>query len=198
MSALTVESYDFVCDILRNQKANNSKSIERIFEIESLIDRYESEIYQFLIKLLGETTQAKPIEKINTMLEEIRLYEWISDSCERIGKLYKKSVENEYDLADFDKNIDKILKETNNLINIIRFNINNLKDYAIFTKTLEIEDKINSLYKKNKKKVVVDMKKNTTKETIAAGICVLDIIREMEHIADNTKNIIKLHNTQQT
>ncbi len=197
MADFTIESFDSVVTILTKHKGNNDKFVERIFEIEDIVDKYEKNLYTFLIQVLGETNQGKTIERINSMIEEIRNYEWISDSCEKIAKLYRKSKENDYDLESLDVNIEKILGEATNLVNIVRYNIANLKDRSLFEKTMEIEDKINSLYKKNKKKVVVDMKKNSSKDIVSSGICLLDMIRELEHIADDILNIIKIHNTQQ-
>jgi len=174
------------------------KSYDKIKDIEEELDIYEGEIYEFLIDLLKEDTSYETTDKINILMDEIRNLEWIGDSCEMIADLIIKAKDKGYEIEVCkDEQFVKIQIYLNNFFKLFIENINKLKNPKIVEEGLKFESKINALYKKMKKRSISEMKnaKKGIKKNVATGLLFMDIIKELEHIGDALKNILKSYNT---
>lgn len=199
MSIIVKDMFDKTCKLFEE---DNEKKKEAVFsksksvkEMEKEIDKYELEISQFIFTLLKQNVSEKSAERINHLLEETRNWEWISDSCKNIAKLVKKVKEEENIKFDSKKESDfkNLIKNLLDFFNLIIKNydsINNFENTKDQGETLE--DNINILYKKIRKKIISDISKKKTK-SITASIAFMEIIRELEHIGDALKYILRGH-----
>lgn len=194
MASLSYKIFDETNSLFNEEKKKKNKALTKISNLENKIDEYESEISLFVIDLLRENISAKATDTSNKLLEQVRNFEWIGDSCETIAKLYKKAEDNKYDISQFSgDNFSKIRKELIIFFYTVTNNIDKLSDDKIFDKCLQFEDKINSLYKKMKKKTISAMSTKNKKKNygVQDGLLFMDIIKELEHIGDALKYIIK-------
>ncbi|HOJ63751.1 MAG TPA: Na/Pi cotransporter family protein [Spirochaetota bacterium] len=199
MSLIVKDMFNKTCDFFEEEKEKKNKDIsitsKSVKEMEKEIDQYRTEISQFLFTLLKQNASEKTAENINYLLEETRNWEWISDCCKNIAKLVKKSTED--DLGIFytkkEENFRDIIDTLSNFFDLIIKEYNPTTDLKkLKEKGEELEERINVLYKKMRKKTISDMSKKKIKN-ITSALLFMEVIQEFEHIGDALKYILRGH-----
>jgi phosphate:Na+ symporter len=187
------------CKLFNSGTKKEAKLYDQIMEIENKINKYESVIYNYLIDLLRDDTSEETTDRINQSLETIRMFEWIGDSCQVIARLVNKTTGSAEDLvylhsrsqfAALQENLDK-------QFTLIIENREDLTTYEVQKESARFEERINALYRRMKKEAISDMGslKKVKKKDIVSGLVFMDIIKELEHIGDALKMMVKVANT---
>ncbi len=192
LSKISKEQFKFTHELIesKDDKKNITNNIQNIAKE---IREYESDINNFLNKLLNESDKKQTIDTINKLMNQIKSLEWISHSCTEISKIIKKITSNSNEIRQ--KNNDSfklILKRLNEIFDLVTSNITKINDVDFINKIIELEDQTDILYKKMKKETISMMKKKMPKKLVPDAVLFLDMIRELEHIGHFLKNMLIL------
>jgi len=185
MGKLTQQMFDHVIDY---SFANNKKDFENGMQIEEMLDTIDKKSHDYLVKIAqyGLTEKASHIQA--SYVDTIRDFERIGDHCTNILELFEYRYDDKIVLSVDAKN------DLSRLYNIIKEMISltletfDSKDKEIAHKVIEIEDIVDNLVVKNRKRHIKRINNQESIET-SDGLYV-DILSNVERIGDHCYNIV--------
>lgn len=189
MADITQTMFNQFLEVFKNPKKDMSNFVKRVKKQEELTDQMQIEISKYLVDCSKDSVSSIAIENINAMMRIVHELESVADSCYRLILLvqtkYNKKVEFPEialkDALEFSQLIRKFMK----------FYINNLNkkiQSRTLNKAYEMEKDSNLYRDKLKKK---SRKRIQAGGDVKSELMYIDLLRYLEHIGDNSKNIVQ-------
>ncbi len=184
MAEVAQESLFLSMDVLHKY---DEKKIERVFDLEKRVDRYEDELGTYLIKLSQRQLSEKESHAISILLHSLSDFERISDHgasiVNNVIKMNEKSMtfsENaNNELLVYENAVKKIVKTTTAVFANT--------DIELAKEIEPLEEVIDHLNSRIKKRHVQRLRASSC--TIEVGLILTDICTHFERVADHCSNI---------
>lgn len=182
MAEIALESYN-----LSVQSIIEKLPTDLVFELEKVINQKHRNIESYLVKLNDQNVSSQQHEKMNLMISLISDIERIGDHAENVAELSDYVAENSIKFSDL------AIAELKDMHGKVQESVQQSIE-AMETNNIEIaesivtrEDKIDELERKLRKSHIDRLNKGQC--TVGAGVIFLDILTNLERIADHTEKI---------
>ena len=170
------------------------KLYTRIQKYESISDRMEVEIAQYLTKVADGRLSDESKHQIQTMLRVVSEIESVSDGCYNLARniMRKRDDKSQY-TKDMDDNIDLMMNLVQGAIQQMRDAMDN--DHISndeLNRSINIETEINNFRNQLKMQNIDDVKEK--KYEYQASVTYMDIITECEKMGDYVINVVEALN----
>lgn len=165
----------------------DAKTITSVFENESIINEYEKQLTEYLVKIDTESLTPKQHSLIKNLLYTVSDIERISDHCENIAELSQNKLESKTVLsaegaADLQIIYECVILSIENALATWEKD-----EIELATVTRFYEDKVDELEEKLREKHINRLSAGIC--STSAGIIFLDVISNFERISDHAVNI---------
>lgn len=165
----------------------DAKTITSVFENESIINKYEKQLTEYLVKIDTESLTPKQHSLIKNLLYTVSDIERISDHCENIAELSQNKLESKTVLsaegaADLQIIYECVILSIENALATWEKD-----EIELATVTRFYEDKVDELEEKLREKHINRLSAGIC--STSAGIIFLDVISNFERISDHAVNI---------
>lgn len=163
------------------------KDIEYVLEQEQIINKLEKEITDYLVKLSNAPLSDEEHGNVNMYFNIINDIERVGDHAENIVELAGERIDNDYPFTDqavmelyeiFDK-VQEAFKKSMGAFSE--------DDEMLGKKVLELEDEVDNLERQNRSNHIDRLNKGQC--MTGSGIIFLDVISNLERMADHSSNI---------
>lgn len=181
MAILGLEETKNFIDLKQMKYANN------LYQIETAINHLDQTITEYLIKLSSASLSVKKSEEHIILLDTVRNIERIGDHCENMIELIEFQMINKVTMTDAAKNdLDEMYDLT---ISIVKEAMSALKQNNKDTarQVIERETMIDVMEQQFRKQHILRLTEGVC--TPKAGVIFIDIINNLERIADHAVNI---------
>jgi phosphate:Na+ symporter len=163
------------------------KHAETAFQIEGAINHLDREITKYLISISSGTMSEVESRKHTALMDSVRDIERIGDHFENIIELIQFKISNKVDLTesareDLNEMFDLTMIIVKEIIDALE-NMDKEEALAVMQK----EERINKMENNFRKKHIIRMNEGECNPT--AGIAFVDILSDLERIADHAVNI---------
>jgi len=187
MAGLAREMLHESLQVLRKKDLKRIKHIE---QMEEILDSLETEVYTYLAELSQHSMTREQSIQVCSLMSAANDLERIGDHAENIMQLSEIMIEkgNSFsttaveEITAYYEQVDRMLEKT-----IEAFELN---DSAIAEKVIEEDDLVDQREKDLRNKHIERI--NSQKCTPAAGVIYLDILSNLERVADHANNIADL------
>ncbi len=165
----------------------DSKTVERINENENLIDKMEDKLEHYLVKLSAQQVSDDDNRAISTALHMVKDYERISDYCTNLMECAEEMQSNSVSFSQqaLDE-LDILIRAVNDILETA--NQAQLSSSTTIAKRIEpLEETIDAIVERLKDMHVERLKSGEC--NIHSGIVFLEILTNLERIADHCSNI---------
>ncbi len=188
----TYRMFEMVKDLMHEKNEDDFlKNYSRIEKYESISDRMEVEIANYLTYVSEGRLSSEGKEETRVMLRAVTEIESIADSCYNLAKAIKRRNEGKSTFTDEQNSniekmyelLDKSLKRMNTILNkqeLIHDDIN---------QSYNLENEINNLRNQLKTKNIEDV--DNKKYDYQDGVYYMDIISEFEKLGDYILNVVQ-------
>lgn len=166
---------------------NNQKKIDETLKLEKIINEIEREMSGYLVKLSNTNISLDNRETVTGLFNTINDIERVGDHAENIAELAQIKIDNQLIFSD------QAIKELNEISALaLRAFSNSLTamrnlDGSLATKVIELEGRVDVLEKTLRANHIERLNNQTCIPT--SGVIFLDIISNLERIADHSANI---------
>lgn len=169
--------------------SKDDKLIKRVFEEEKKVNELEQEISKYLVQLSNAPMTDEQHSIITTLFHVINDIERISDHSENIAELSTQRIEN--DLWFTDEAMDELHIMFDKVYMLYKNALLSFKnqDLELARKVIIEEDEVDIMEKKYRLSHIERL--NTRNCELGSGIIYLDIISNLERVADHSANIAK-------
>lgn len=187
MSKLAMDMFSKFLEVFFNPHRDMSKVIKEVKQMEELADQMQSEISKYLVECSKEELRDNSRSNINAMLRIIHEIESISDSCFKLVMLTRKRYRQKICLhSESDDQIRDYAEIIQNFIQFSQNSVNKHLDSQGLETAYNYENKINEYRDKLKE---ASQKRMQEGADVNAELLYLDILKNFEHIGDNSLNI---------
>ncbi|QUH24635.1 Na/Pi cotransporter family protein [Serpentinicella alkaliphila] len=164
------------------------KKIEETKRIEKIVNELEREISKYLVKLSNTNISAQDREVVDGLFSTINDIERVGDHAENVAELAEYMLENDLafteDAVEELKHISGIVMEayTDSLTVLTSYN------YDLARKVTAMEEEVDVLERRLRASHIERL--NTNKCVPSSGVIFLDLISNLERIADHASNIV--------
>jgi phosphate:Na+ symporter len=166
---------------------NNSKLLENGFAYEEMLDTIDKKSHDYLVRIASADLELEDSSKQAKYVDTIRDFERIGDHCTNILQFFEMRYE---DHLAFSKGAEKELKELYEVVSQtmdLALKAFNTCDKKIASEVLKLEDIIDRLVIKNRKRHIFRINDKISSET-QDGLYI-DILSNVERIGDHCNNI---------
>lgn len=166
----------------------DTKLIEKVYDKEQVIDFLNHEISEYLVKANQMGLSVNDSEYVSRLFHVVSDLERIGDHAENIIEFATSRIERGTKYSE--SAIDELDEFTAMIFEILDLSMVAFKDpenEEALTKVLELEDSIDKMEKKLRKRHIKRLKKNEC--NARAGTIFLDILSNLERVADHAVNI---------
>ena len=184
MAAKTLES---VMGVIEVRRKYNKEGLKRIIDLESVVDRYEDKLGNYLVKLTTADLDEAASKEVNKDLKVLSDFERISDHARNIAEAIEEIHEKKI----------RFTKDTSRELTILEDAIREITDLAIFSfannnykKALEVdplEEVIDDICDTMKANHIERISRQ--EYTLENSFAFRDIITDYERISDHCSNI---------
>lgn len=169
--------------------SKDDKLIAKVFEEEKKVNELEQEISEYLVQLSNSPMTDEQHSIVTTLFHVINDIERVSDHSENIAELTKHRIDD--DLWFTDDAIDELHIMFDKVYNLFKDSLLAFKiaDLEIAKRVVIAEDEIDIMEKKYRISHIERL--NTRSCKLGSGIVYLDIISNLERVADHSANIAK-------
>ena len=165
----------------------DEEKAQKIFEMEDIVDKYEDELGNYLVKLSSRDLSEKDSHTLSVLLHTIGDFERISDHAVNIvqsaKEMYDKgqafSNKAEVELEIFTKALEEVVN--------LSFEVFRTGDMNRVLQVEPLEDAIDELQVEIKKRHVKRLRKG--KCTVEMGFILSDVVTSYERVSDHCSNI---------
>lgn len=184
MAEMALDNYDLS---IKSVTEKNQKSIDKVMQMEEVINVKQRSIEEYLVKLTNESLSSSEHSKVNMMLGIISDIERIGDHAENIAELGEYRIDNNLPFSD--QAIEEIMMMHKKVIKSCEQAIEALKtnDIEIARKIISRENKIDAIESELRTSHIDRLNKGQC--STGAGIIFLDAISNMERIADHAEKM---------
>ncbi len=160
---------------------------EKIYEMEELVDKYEDEMGNYLVKLSSKDLSEKDSHTLSVLLHTIGDFERISDHAVNIVQSAKEMHDKEQTFSNkASVELEVFTKALQEVVNL-SFEVFKTGDMNRALQVEPLEDAIDHLQIEIKKRHVKRLRKG--KCTIEMGFILSDIVTSYERVSDHCSNI---------
>ena len=165
----------------------SEKLAQETFKVEKVINQMEKEIAKYLLKISNTEISAKQREMIEGLFNTINDIERVGDHADNLAELAIYRIENKLDFSD--QAIEEIRIMHERVVRSYRESLTALKsgDLQICKRVVEREGEIDHMEKTLRANHIGRL--NNQKCVPGSGVIFLDIISNLERIADHSSNI---------
>ncbi len=161
--------------------------VQKIFEMEDVVDKYEDEIGNYLVKLSSKDLSEIDSHTLNTLLHCIGDFERISDHAVNIAQSAKEMHDKEQSFSNkASVELEVFTKALEEVVNL-SFEVFKTGDMNRALQVEPLEDAIDELQVEIKKRHVKRLRKG--KCTIEMGFILSDVVTSYERVSDHCSNI---------
>jgi len=169
----------------------SQENVKKALEIESTLDKFDSELSEFLVHISRQNISDRSSNIINNMHHVLHNLEKIGDHAENISQSVNKMIEKKIKFsADA---IDEVVEMMDVSYRFLSDTMT-MYDKSDGTQAMPVntddEDSIDAMRKKYKKNHIKRLNKG--KCSVEAGILFVDILNQLEKIGDHTFNIAQI------
>ncbi len=185
MGSLALASYN---SAIKGYIEQDRASVNKVYEIEKTINQMEHGINEFLIKVSKPSAlSTAEMSFVDNMFNIIHDIERIGDHAENISDLAKAAIKGQVDTSqvainEIDNMSSKVRKSIEQSLNALNSN-----DKALARKVIKREFKVDKLEKQMRKEHIKRLQDGLCNPK--AGILFLDVISNIERVADHAENI---------
>lgn len=167
---------------------NNKKVFEDGFQIEEMLDTIDKKAHDYLVKIAQTGLNHKDAQLQAEYVDTIRDFERMGDHCINLYQFFEHRYDNKMVLSpDAKKELSKlydVVKEA------IKYTLEAFENYDLeaANKVMELEDIIDKLVLKNRKRHIQRI--NTDMSTETSDGFYVDILSNVERIGDHCTNIV--------
>lgn len=185
----TQKMFQLVCELLREKdKTLFIKMYSRIEKYESITDKIELEIGQYLNEVSAEHLSDATKAKIRAMLREISEIESIGDSCYNIARSLNRKISGTEEFTeDQYSHINQMMMLADHSLTEMNALMCGNRESLDINKIFNIETEINNFRNQLKSQNIYDM--DNQKYSYAIGTIYMDIISECEKLGDYVVNV---------
>lgn len=166
----------------------NKKIIENGLQLEEMLDTIDKKAHDYLVKIAQQGLDMKSSQLQATYVDTIRDFERIGDHCTNILQFFETRYEDKVALSeDASKELTKLYDVVSETINLT-LEAFDTQDNTIAQKVCELEDVIDRLVIKNRKRHIRRINSNESTET--QDQLYIDILSNIERIGDHCNNIV--------
>ncbi len=184
MGNVALESYNYSIKAFFEK---SEKLAQETFKVEKVINQMEKEIAKYLLKISNTEISAKQREMIEGLFNTINDIERVGDHADNLAELAIYRIENKLDFSD--QAIEEIRIMHERVVKSYRESLTALKsgDLQICKRVVEREGEIDHMEKTLRANHIGRL--NNQKCVPGSGVIFLDIISNLERIADHSSNI---------
>lgn len=183
---------NMVKDLYYEKDENNFLKIySRIEKYESISDRMEIEIANYLTYVAEGRLSSESKEEIRTMLRAVTEIESIADSCNNLARSIKRRNEGKSVFPEeLDKNVDQMLALVNKALNRMNEILHKMETVPEdINASYNIENEINNYRNQLKVHNMEDV--NAKKYDYQDGVYYMDMVAECEKLGDYILNVVQ-------
>lgn len=168
---------------------SSNEYVSRTFEKEKLINKIQKRLLDYLVKLSKKTLDDKLIVSVDLLFNTVNDIERVGDHSENIAELAQTAINSHLKLSkDGKKEIEDMYKKVlaTYTMSLEAMKSNN-KDLA--NQVLKLEDEVDHMEKSLRSNHMSRLHNNLC--NMDSGIIYLDLITNLERIADHSSNIAK-------
>jgi phosphate:Na+ symporter len=192
MAHTVEEMFCHTMEIYKNPNKKLADKVEQIQKTEQLTDQMQEEITKYLQKCASESISEKNYANINVLMRIVHELENIGDSnsnlCLTLQHKYEKKIllhpQAEADILSLSKLIETFIDKLKNNI------VNHIGD-DILNDAYNLEEIINEMRRSVRKAARVRMQEGSD---VRSELLFLDLVKYLEHIGDNSLNIMQALN----
>lgn len=166
---------------------NDKKTLRPIGNLEQAVDNLQTEITQYLVDLSQKQLLPEEAEELPVLIHSVNDIERIGDHSENIKELAERKIDEKLPLTD--EAVDGLRamwKEVDLMVADVKVALDH-EDREVARRVLQREDKINNFQEKLKQDHVDRLNKGEC--DISAGIVYIDLVDNLEKIADHLTNV---------
>ncbi len=184
MTKLAVRNYD---NSFKSLIESDEKLANRVFHEEETVNKMQKEMEVYLVKLSQKNISKDQHEKLNLMLGITGDVERISDLAENIAQLAINKRENSLAISEcaegeLEELHSKVIRSAEEMVEALKTN-----DTELAKSILEREENINSIEQDLRERHIERLNRGVCAP--GSGVLFIDVISNMERIADHIKNI---------
>jgi len=161
--------------------------VQEIFKMEDIVDKYEDEIGNYLVKLSSKDLSENDSHTLNTLLHSIGDFERISDHAVNIAQSAKEMYDKEQHFSNkASVELEVFTKALEEVVNL-SFDVFKTGDMNRALQVEPLEDAIDYLQAEIKKRHIKRLRKG--KCTIEMGFILSDVVTSYERVSDHCSNI---------
>ena len=184
MSEVTKKALFDATKLLHNY---DEEKAQKIFEMEDIVDKYEDEMGNYLVKLSSRDLSEKESHTLSVLLHTIGDFERISDHAVNIVQSAKEMYDKEQSFSNkATLELEVFTKALEEVVNL-SFEVFKTGDMNRALQVEPLEDAIDELQAQIKKRHIKRLRKG--KCTIEMGFILSDIITSYERVSDHCSNI---------
>lgn len=187
MTNVAENMFNTFLKVFFNPEKDMSNKVKKVKEMEELADQMQVEISKYLVECTKEELNETSRMNVNAMLRIVHEIENISDSCYKLMILtqrkYNKKISFHYKADEEIRNYSVLILK---FINFSKININEHLSKDELQKAFNLENKIDEYRDKLKKSTQKRLQEGSD---VNSELLYLDILKNFEHIGDNSLNI---------
>lgn len=167
---------------------NSKKSLENGAQLEELIDTIDKKAHDYLVKIAQAGLDLPSSHLQAAYIDTIRDFERIGDHCTNLFEFFELRYDDKIELSpEANKELTKLLDVVKNTITLTLEAFDN-NDKTVAEEVLGLEDVIDRLVIKNRKRHIMRINNSDSTETQDAYY--VDILSNIERIGDHCNNIV--------
>ncbi|MCF7858455.1 MAG: Na/Pi cotransporter family protein [Candidatus Cloacimonetes bacterium] len=187
MSEITDNMFDQFLDVFNHPSKKMDDQVKQVKDWEELTDKMQEEISKYLVSLSNEQLNEKNIQNVNSMMRVAHELESVADSCYKLIILAQRRYNSKLKLhSKSNEEINDYSNLIREFIKLYRENINEHLHENDMKEAYNLEIKIDN-YRNNLVEEVQQRIQNGA--DVKAELLYLDILKNFEHIGDNSLNI---------
>ena len=168
---------------------NEQSTIDEVYRYEEIINYLNREITQYLVLCNGLELPERDFRLVSGLYHVVNDIERIGDHAENLVEYAEYSIEHNLSFSDMAK--AELEEMTNKVMEMLENTFTALKDrnYDLAERVLEQEEEIDNLKDKLRERHIERL--NNQQCNPEAGVIFLDIVSNLERVADHATNIVQ-------
>jgi phosphate:Na+ symporter len=174
-------------DVMRGFLANDPRMISEVTQKEDIIDAFQEDITNYLVKLSERTLSQEVSEKLPALLHSVNDIERIGDHAENLAELAERKIEEKLPFTEqAATELRKMFGEMDQMISLVISALEtDSKEAARLA--LKHEDILNRLQIQLRESHIQRLQHGEC--WVLSGIVFLDFVNNLEKVGDHLKNI---------
>ncbi|MFQ6039669.1 MAG: Na/Pi cotransporter family protein, partial [Candidatus Poribacteria bacterium] len=174
-------------DVMRGFLTNDQRLISEVAQKEDIIDTFQEDITNYLVKLSERTLSQEVSEKLPGLIHSVNDIERIGDHAENLAELAERKIEEKLPFTEqATAELKKMFDETDQMVSLV-ISAMESDNEAEARLALKHEDILNRLQIQLRESHIQRLQNREC--WVLSGVVFLDFINNLEKIGDHLKNI---------